>query len=101
MILKFNLKILLRAETQLIPSTSKKVPPQQVARSEFSHTTSLLFHVITERQKRAFITDAIKVTENILYDSLICLPFERHCKDVYSIARVREHHNSYLYFIQN
>ena len=48
----------------LTPLTSQKTPPQQVARSEFSNRNTFIFHVITERQKRAFTTDAVSFTEN-------------------------------------
>ena len=51
-------------KTQLIPSTSRKVPTQQVARSDLSISTPFVCHVITEKQKLAFITDAITFTEN-------------------------------------
>ena len=48
----------------LIPSTSEKVPPQQVSGSELSIPKPFVFHVITERQRRAIITVAISFTEN-------------------------------------
>ena len=53
---------------QLIPSTSKEVLPQQVARSEFSIPRPFVFHVITKRQKRAFIADATNFSENLIYN---------------------------------
>ena len=89
-------------KTQLIPSTSRKVPPQQVqvARSEFSIPTPFVFHVITERRKRAFFEDAINFTDNLKNLSTNFLPFEKHCNDIHSIPLFREHHDSYLYYIQ-
>ena len=53
-------------KTKLIPSTTKKVPPQQIEKSEFCFPIPIVFHVIKERQKRAFITDAINFTENFI-----------------------------------
>ena len=44
----------LLAFNQKIPSTSKRVPSQQVARSEISLFNPFIFLVMTERQKRAF-----------------------------------------------
>ena len=44
----------------------KKVPPQQVAGSEFSIPTPFVFRVITEGQKRIFNTDAIYFTGNFI-----------------------------------
>ena len=38
----------------MIPSTSKKVPSQQVAMSDSSKPTPFVFHVITERQKELY-----------------------------------------------
>ena len=61
--------------TEMIPPTSKKVP-QQAAWSEFSIPTPFVFHVKTERQKWAFITDALSLTEIFVYNSTICLRFE-------------------------
>ena len=37
------------------PSTSKKLPSQQVASSEFSFPTHLTFHVTTERQNKIIL----------------------------------------------
>ena len=72
----------------------KKVPPHKVARSDFSIPTPFVFHVITERQKRASTMDAINFTENLNYISKQSLFFEKHCHDVYSIPLIREHHDS-------
>ena len=63
---------------KMIPSTSRSVPPQQVTRSEFSAPTPFAFHVITERQKRTFITDAINLTASLICNSTSSLPFETH-----------------------
>ena len=68
-------------KTQLIPSISEKVKPQQIARSEFSAATPFVFHVITERQKRAFITIAINFSKSVICISTNSLLFEKHCKD--------------------
>ena len=85
---------------ETIPAKFKEnVLPQQVAISQFSNPTPFVFHVITGRQKRAFNTDAISFTENLRYISLYSLPFEKHCSDTYSISLIREHHDSYLYYI--
>ena len=61
---------------QMPLSTTKKVPPQQVARSDFPNATPFIFYVTTERQKRAFFTDAISFTESVLYNSTISQLFE-------------------------
>ena len=45
---------------------SNKVPAKQVAESEFSIRTPFVFHVITEKQKRAFITNAIGFPEKLI-----------------------------------
>ena len=52
--------------TQMTPSTSKKVTPQQFSRSEFSIPILIFIHVITKRQKWAFITDGNRFPENLL-----------------------------------
>ena len=52
--------------TRLVPSSSKRVPPQQVATSAFSINTPIISHVITENHKRAFFTDAVDFTENFI-----------------------------------
>ena len=54
--------------SQMIPITPKRVLPQQVARSEFSIPTQIIFNVIAERQKSAFITDTIISIETFLYN---------------------------------
>ena len=82
--------------SEMIPSTSKKVPPLQVVRSDFSFSKPFLFHVITEGQKRAFIMDAISFTENFIYNSTDSLPFEKHCTDIYSMPLSREHHDFFI-----
>ena len=89
--------IFLPKKTRLIPSTSKKVQAQQVARSELTFPTPIVRHFITERQNRASITDAINFTEN----QTNSLPFETHFKDIYSILLIRGHHESSLFYIHH
>ena len=79
----------------MIISTAKRVPSQQIAGYEFSIPTAFIFHVITERQKRAFVTDATNFTEILIFISINSLPFEKHSKDFYSIPLVREHLDSF------
>ena len=38
-------------KTKMIPTTSKKVPPQQIKSSGFSIPTPFVFHAIIERHK--------------------------------------------------
>ena len=75
---------------QLIFSKIRKVPAEQVARSEFSIPTQFVFYIITEREKTAFITDAISFTENLIYDPTKSLPSEKHCSYTYSIALISD-----------
>ena len=56
--------------------------------------------MITESQKRAFITDALNFTENIIKKINKIPPFVKHCNDVYSSPGNREHHDFYMYYIQ-
>ena len=79
--------------TDTITSTSKKVLPQQVAWSYFALCRPFLLRVNTERQKQAFITNAINFTENVFCKSRISLLFEKHCKDNFSILLIREHND--------
>ena len=81
----------------MIPSTSKKVQPQQIERSEISILKEFL-DIITERQKRAFITDGINFTENLIKNSTNSLPFEKNCYDISSIPLIREHLDSNFYY---
>ena len=64
--------------TKLLPSISKRVPPHQVAQSKVSFLAPIIFHVITEGQKRAFNMDSLSFTENLEVDSTNFLPFEKH-----------------------
>ena len=84
----------------MITSLLKKVLPQQIARSEFCIPTPFVFHVITERQKRAIITDAISFTEGTIYNSTNFSPFEKHQNDSYATPLIREHHDFCLYCTQ-
>ena len=83
-------------KAEMKPSISKKVPPQQVAWSEFSVPTTFVFHVIVERRKRAFRTDAISFTENLKYNSKSSLLFEKHCNDFYSVSLIQEHDDFFI-----
>ena len=84
--------------TKIIPSTLKKVLPQQVARSENSVLTTFVFHVTTHRQKRAIFRDTCSFTENLISNSTNYLLFERHCNDFHSIPPIREPHDFHLYY---
>ena len=83
--------------TQLILSTSKKVQPKQVERSELSSPTPIIILFITERQKEHFFTNAISFTENPIYNSANSRPIEKHCIETYSIPLIREQHDSCFY----
>ena len=74
--------------------SQKKLPQQQVARSGFFSATPFVFDVITERQKRAFITDVKIFTQNFIYNLANSLPFEKHCKDIFSIPLLRDNQDS-------
>ena len=63
--------------TQKIPSTSRKVQSQQVARSAFSLSTPFNYRFIRERHKKAFSTDVINSFESLTYRSTTSLPFEK------------------------
>ena len=52
--------------TKKIHSTSRKVPPKQVATSETSILTPFVVHVNTEREKQAFIMDVVCFTEILI-----------------------------------
>ena len=82
-------------------STSKKLPPQQVGRSEFSILRPFVFHVITKTQKPSFITDAISYTESLIYTSANPLRLEKHCNDSFSVFPIGELQDSYLYYIHS
>ena len=86
---------------QMTTSTSKSVQTQQIARSEFSIPTSIIFQVMTERQKTAFYRDAISFGKNPILVSRTPLHFKKNCTDFHSILLHREHHDSYLYYVQN
>ena len=86
-----------REITKMIPSTSRKVLPQQVEISEIFFIKPVAFIVITENQKRAFNTDALSSTENLIYKSTKFQPFEKHCIDIFSIPLIREHSDSYFF----
>ena len=60
----------------MIPTTYKKAPPQHVDRSEFSIPTTFVYRATTEKQKRPFSTEAIRFTENLIFNSTNFLPFE-------------------------
>ena len=79
----------------MIPSTSKKVTPQQVKRSEFSIRTPFVFHAMVERQKREFIRDAFSFTENLIYKNFHNVSgFCKTLQGFFSLLLFREHHNS-------
>ena len=40
-----------------------------------------MFLVITEKQKRSFITDAVNCTGNLVYNLTSSLPFEKRYND--------------------
>ena len=84
--------------TQMITSTSKRVPSEQVAISEFSIPTAFIFNVWANTHKRAFITDALSFTESSVYSSTNLLTFQNHGNDNYSILLIGDHHDFYLYF---
>ena len=77
---------------QKILTTSEIVSSQQVARFEFSIPNSIIFRVMTERQKRAFSADAIFFTEYLISKSTNSLPSEKYSNDIYLVSLVREHH---------
>ena len=82
--------IILLQKTRIILSTSKRVPSQQVTRSEYSKPTPFSFHVIKKRQRREYNTDAVGFAENLLNISKKCLVLEKNCTDIYLIPLNRE-----------
>ena len=86
---------------QMIPSTSKRVPSEQVAGSDFAIPTPFIFHIVTERQKRDLIKDAISFFENLIYNTTYSVVFETPCTDICAILSIREHHDPdfcYIYY---
>ena len=88
--------IIIPKKKQKKPLSSENVPPQQIARSEFSNLLPFVFHFITERQERAFFTVVTNVFGILTNNSTNSLSFEKHCIDIYSSPPIREHHDSYL-----
>ena len=80
-------------KTQKKNSTPRRVPTQQIARTEFSIPTSINFQVMADRQKDNFAV-AISFTQSLVNTSRGNSPFENHCKDKYSIPLIREKHDS-------
>ena len=76
---------------EMIQSTSKSLQSLYDAGSNFPLPTTFIFHVITETQKNAFITDAFSFTENLAQISTKSKPFEKHCIDIYSILTTEPH----------
>ena len=62
--------------SQMKPSTSKKVPPQRATWSEFSIPTPFVFDLMTERQERENITEASNSYKNLTNSSMKSLPIE-------------------------
>ena len=83
--------------TQMISSTSKSIPLQQVSVSEFSFPTQFIFPVKTQRQTKslASLTKAISFTEHLIQNSTNFLPAEKHCNDSYLIRPIREPYDSF------
>ena len=52
--------------SKMTPTTPKRVLPQQLARSGFPIPIPFVLDVITEKQKRTFLADALNFTD-ILY----------------------------------
>ena len=57
---------------------SKKATSTISKWSFFSIPLTILLHVMTERQERAFVTDAISSTETLINNPTISLPSEKH-----------------------
>ena len=94
------MKFLLWKKTQKIPATSKKVPSQPVAKSEFLIHTIYISQVLAEiKTRKRFFIDDISFTDNIKYKPAISLPVEKHCINFESYPPMREHLESYLCFI--
>ena len=85
----------------LAPSTSRRAPPIQTSRAENQVPLPFVFNATTQRQQRALIVDAIRFTENLVYNSTNSLPFETEVNSIYSIPLIREHHDAYLFFINS
>ena len=69
--------------TNIIPTKSKKEPPQQAAGSQLSIPTPFVVHVITERQEGAFCPDAISFTEIVVKKPTNFLSFENYYNDIF------------------
>ena len=78
----------------MTPSTSKKVPTQQVTSSEFSIPLPFGFHVMAERQKRAFISGCYQSYWNSYKQFNKVSAFRRTLWEVFSTALIREQHDS-------
>ena len=61
---------------KMMPPTSEKIPSQKIATPDFPKPTPFIFHVVTERQERVFVGDAISFTENLKYTSTKFLPLK-------------------------
>ena len=96
-----NISTVQTEQLQLAPSTSRRVPPIQTSRAETQVPFPFIFNATTQRQQRALIVDAIRFTENLIYNSTNSLPFETKLNSIYSIPLIREHHDAYLYFINS
>ena len=81
---------------QMIPSTSKRVPSEQVARSDFAIFSPLIFHIVTETQKRDNFRDVIRFNENPFYNSTIFVVFGKHSNDMDAILLIRENRDPYF-----
>ena len=88
-------------QLRLAPSTSRRAPPIQTSRAENQVPLPFVFNATTQRQQRALIVDAIRFTENLVYNSTNSLPFENELNSIYSIPLIREHHDAYLFFINS
>ena len=80
---------------QMIPSTKKKFPLQLFGKVEFWTPTAFIIHVVTEKQKRAIIRDAIKFTEIFLLILKTSLPSKKHCNDFHFNLPVRNYQYPY------
>ena len=96
-----NISTVHTEQLQLAPSTSRRAPPMQTSRAETQVPFPFIFNATTQRQQRALIVDAIRFTENLIYNSTNSLPFETKLNNIYSIPLIREHHDAYLYFINS
>ena len=90
---------ILSEKTQLIPSISKKyhhIKLQDLKIPILHHSFFMLLQKVKNKHLLRMLLISLKTSYIFPTKSL---PFEKHCIDNYLIPLIREHHDSYLYYI--